>query len=164
MCFSFFFALLFILCAMQNSDENFSESNFKRNIWLTHGSGEPLPVRLIPPNSFNNTSDTHTVNNSANGKLPENNLTKFLKGGGRGDISDKMSKNDKESTAKVTINGEKVYYDTNHGNDDDDEGDAISKFIGHYGLYQLFWTVCIILFQVPSSFHIFSFMFQVSEF
>lgn len=43
----------------------------------------------------------------------------------------------------------------------DDSGDCISELIGHIGLWQVVWVVFLIMFQVPSAFHIFSFMFQV---
>lgn len=43
----------------------------------------------------------------------------------------------------------------------DDTGDCISELIGHIGLWQLVWVIFLILFQVPSAFHIFSFIFQV---
>lgn len=46
---------------------------------------------------------------------------------------------------------------------DEDTGDAISELIGHMGRWQLFWSIVLIMFQVPSSFQIFVFMFQVSE-
>lgn len=45
---------------------------------------------------------------------------------------------------------------------DDDDGDCISELIGHKGLWQLTWAFILIVFQVPSAFHIFSFVFQVS--
>lgn len=46
---------------------------------------------------------------------------------------------------------------------DDDDGDCISELIGHKGLWQLTWSFILIVFQVPSAFHIFSFVFQVSD-
>lgn len=45
---------------------------------------------------------------------------------------------------------------------DNDDGDCISDLIGHKGLWQLTWSFILIIFQVPSAFHIFSFVFQVS--
>lgn len=44
----------------------------------------------------------------------------------------------------------------------EDTGDCISELIGHIGLWQVVWVAFLIMFQVPSAFHIFSFMFQVS--
>lgn len=43
----------------------------------------------------------------------------------------------------------------------DDTGDCISELIGHIGPWQIVWVSFLIIFQVPSAFHIFSFMFQV---
>lgn len=43
----------------------------------------------------------------------------------------------------------------------DDTGDCISELIGHIGKWQIVWVTFLILFQVPSAFHIFAFMFQV---
>jgi hypothetical protein len=49
-------------------------------------------------------------------------------------------------------------------NDEEDENsDVISDLIGHYGLYQFMWTVLLCLFQVPTTFHIFCTVFQVSD-
>lgn len=44
----------------------------------------------------------------------------------------------------------------------DDTTDIISDYIGHYGWWQFFWTFLLGLFQCPSTFHIFAFVFQVS--
>lgn len=43
----------------------------------------------------------------------------------------------------------------------DDTGDCISELIGHIGLWQVVWVIFLVMFQVPSSLHIFSFIFQV---
>lgn len=43
----------------------------------------------------------------------------------------------------------------------DDTGDCISELIGHIGPWQVLWVIFLISFQIPSAFHIFSFMFQV---
>ena len=46
----------------------------------------------------------------------------------------------------------------------DPGGDVISNFIGHYGWWQFTWTFLLSLFQMTVTFHIFAFVFQVSEF
>lgn len=43
----------------------------------------------------------------------------------------------------------------------DCDADVISDYIGHYGWWQFFWTFLLALFQVPSTFQIFAFVFQV---
>lgn len=45
--------------------------------------------------------------------------------------------------------------------DEDSDSDIISDYIGHYGWWQFFWTFLLGLFQCPSTFHIFAFVFQV---
>lgn len=45
--------------------------------------------------------------------------------------------------------------------DDDDDSDIISDYIGHYGWWQFFWTFLLALFQLPCTFQIFAFVFQV---
>lgn len=45
---------------------------------------------------------------------------------------------------------------------DDTDSDVISDLIGHIGKWQLFWAFILCLFQFPSTFHIFSLVFQVS--
>lgn len=46
---------------------------------------------------------------------------------------------------------------------DDTDSDVISDLIGHIGKWQLFWAFILCLFQFPSTFHIFSLVFQVSR-
>lgn len=45
---------------------------------------------------------------------------------------------------------------------DDGDSDVISDLIGHIGKWQLIWAFILCLFQFPSTFHIFSLVFQVS--
>lgn len=54
----------------------------------------------------------------------------------------------------------KLQQDVSHGLED--TGDAISELIGHIGWWQVVWVTFLIMFQIPSAFHIFSFMFQVN--
>lgn len=42
------------------------------------------------------------------------------------------------------------------------DSDVISGYIGHYGRWQFFWTFLLCLFQIPCTFEIFVFVFQVS--
>lgn len=59
-------------------------------------------------------------------------------------------------------------YEVNIVNDEqedlskDVDSDIISNNIGHFGLWQFIWTFLLSLFQVPTTFHIFAFVFQVS--
>lgn len=67
--------------------------------------------------------------------------------------------------SKGNINAEKnqinYHPDASHGLED--TGDVISELIGHIGWWQVVWVTFLIMFQIPSAFHIFSFMFQVSS-
>lgn len=68
------------------------------------------------------------------------------------------------SKNKNQIDGEKFQtHGTEHSHGIDDTGDCISELIGHIGLWQVVWVIFLVMFQVPSAFHIFSFMFQVSK-
>lgn len=60
------------------------------------------------------------------------------------------------------IDADKSQMRQNDSHSLDDTGDCISELIGHIGLWQLVWVIFLIMFQVPSAFHIFSFMFQVN--
>lgn len=51
--------------------------------------------------------------------------------------------------------------DLSMANNEDSDSDIISEYIGHYGRWQFFWTFLLGLFQCPSTFHIFAFVFQV---
>lgn len=65
---------------------------------------------------------------------------------------------------KNQIDAEKcLTHGTEHSHSIDDTGDCISELIGHIGLWQVVWVIFLVMFQVPSAFHIFSFMFQVSK-
>lgn len=45
----------------------------------------------------------------------------------------------------------------------DEDSDVISNFIGHHGKWQLIWTFLLTLFQIPPTFHLFVYTFQVSQ-
>lgn len=62
---------------------------------------------------------------------------------------------------KSQLNNNNNKNDNNHNFED--TGDCISELIGHIGLWQVVWVIFLIMFQIPSAFHIFSFMFQVSS-
>lgn len=62
---------------------------------------------------------------------------------------------------KNPIDADKIQIKHNEPHSLDDTGDCISELIGHIGLWQVVWVIFLIMFQVPSAFHIFSFMFQV---
>lgn len=47
------------------------------------------------------------------------------------------------------------------GNSADEDSDIITEYIGHYGLWQFYWTFLLCLFQIPTTFHIFCLVFQV---
>lgn len=64
-------------------------------------------------------------------------------------FSDSVSGNRKSASDKKSVHDG---YDT----------DVISGYIGHYGRWQFFWTFLLSLFQIPSTFEIFVFVFQVS--
>lgn len=44
---------------------------------------------------------------------------------------------------------------------DDTDSDEISEYIGHYGRWQFFWTFLLALFQIPCTWQIFAYVFQV---
>lgn len=46
--------------------------------------------------------------------------------------------------------------------EEDVDVDIISEYIGHYGIWQCFWTFLLCMFQFPTTFHIFCLVFQVS--
>ena len=47
--------------------------------------------------------------------------------------------------------------------EEDCDHDIISDYIGHYGRWQFLWTFLLCLFQIPTTFHIFCLVFQVSR-
>lgn len=49
------------------------------------------------------------------------------------------------------------------GNGADEDSDIITEYIGHYGLWQFYWTFLLCLFQIPTTFHIFCLVFQAAN-
>ncbi|XP_062565328.1 organic cation transporter protein [Armigeres subalbatus] len=45
----------------------------------------------------------------------------------------------------------------------DEDSDIITEYIGHYGLWQFYWTFLLCLFQIPTTFHIFCLVFQAAN-
>lgn len=73
-----------------------------------------------------------------------------------------VSGNATSKRTKNQIDADKIQIKHNDPHSLDDTGDCISELIGHIGTYQIVWVIFLIMFQVPSAFHIFSFMFQVN--
>ncbi|KQS39086.1 organic cation transporter protein isoform X1 [Drosophila erecta] len=44
----------------------------------------------------------------------------------------------------------------------DDDSDVISNFLGHYTRWSFLWTLLLCLFQLPTTFHLFMFVFQIA--
>ncbi|KAH8416958.1 hypothetical protein KR222_000209 [Zaprionus bogoriensis] len=44
----------------------------------------------------------------------------------------------------------------------DDDSDVLSNFLGHYSKWSFLWTFLLCIFQLPTTFHLFMFVFQVS--
>lgn len=63
------------------------------------------------------------------------------------------------------------FYDGSHeksesekgNNGVDEDSDIITEYIGHYGLWQFYWTFLLCLFQIPTTFHIFCLVFQAAN-
>lgn len=49
------------------------------------------------------------------------------------------------------------------GSGADEDSDIITEYIGHYGLWQFYWTFLLCLFQIPTTFHIFCLVFQAAN-
>ncbi|XP_016975981.1 organic cation transporter protein isoform X2 [Drosophila rhopaloa] len=45
----------------------------------------------------------------------------------------------------------------------DPDGDVISNFLGHYTRWSFLWTLLLCLFQLPTTFHLFMFVFQLTD-
>lgn len=82
------------------------------------------------------------------------------------EIKGNMKKFDKSSIFTIGGNSqiELVARSDSSESDDGDDGDSdiISEHIGHIGSWQLFWAFMLCLFQLPTTFHIFCLVFQVS--
>ncbi|KMZ03226.1 organic cation transporter protein isoform X1 [Drosophila simulans] len=44
----------------------------------------------------------------------------------------------------------------------DEDSDVISNFLGHYTRWSFLWTLLLCLFQLPTTFHLFMFVFQIA--
>lgn len=67
----------------------------------------------------------------------------------------------KPSTDEVTTNKE-VDLPARRDLSQDVDSDVISNFLGHYTRWSFLWTLLLCLFQLPTTFHLFMFVFQVS--
>lgn len=88
---------------------------------------------------------------------------KPLNKGGGGKVSNSITSLSTRSKGQLNAEKHQIkhHHEASHGLED--TGDAISELIGHIGWWQVTWVTFLIIFQIPSAFHIFSFMFQVNS-
>lgn len=86
----------------------------------------------------------------------QNNIKLYGNGGGGGEH--KSVKDNQFASSNSDIAS-----DSDSNDEEDCDSDIISNYIGHYGRWQFIWTFLLCLFQLPTTFHIFSFVFQVSS-
>ncbi|XP_055695061.1 organic cation transporter protein [Lutzomyia longipalpis] len=73
-----------------------------------------------------------------------------------------------KSSGALALDGVKCENGKNHKiqicdeptKEEDSNSDVISDLTGHFGKWQLMWTFLLSLFQLPSTFHLFSFVFE----
>lgn len=81
--------------------------------------------------------------------------------------------NDKDNNANSTVvevttevsteeQNQEQEQDQTQDNEQIENTDVISDILGHFGWWQFIWTLTLSLFQFPSTFHLFSFVFEVS--
>lgn len=80
----------------------------------------------------------------------------------------KQNNNSNNSTTVVEVTNEVQMIDedqqeTTTADDQIENTDVISDILGHFGWWQFIWALTLSLFQFPSTFHLFSFVFEVSE-
>lgn len=85
-------------------------------------------------------------------------IVTYTKNGSNGEKCVSAAHND-DNVQVITFSGDG---EQQPAEDDDSDSDVISAYIGHYGWWQFYWTFLLGLFQCPSTFHIFVFVFQVS--
>lgn len=79
-----------------------------------------------------------------------------------GKTSNSITSLSTRSVGHSTVEKNQIKYQQDaSGQSLEDTGDCISKLIGHIGWWQICWVIFLMTFQIPSAFHIFSFMFQV---
>lgn len=80
--------------------------------------------------------------------------------------NDEKKNNNSTTVVEVTNEVQMVDEDqqeTTAANDQIENTDVISDILGHFGWWQFIWALTLSLFQFPSTFHLFSFVFEVSE-
>lgn len=75
---------------------------------------------------------------------------------------EKTTTNNNANSTVVEVTSE-VQVEQEEQSEEIQNADAISDLLGHFGWWQLVWCVTLSLFQFPSTFHLFSFVFEVSE-
>lgn len=75
----------------------------------------------------------------------------------------KFGNDDNVHVISFTNNSENLNHTNqcDNNNENDSDSDVISNYIGHYGRWQFFWTFLLAMFQLPTTFEIFAFVFQV---
>lgn len=86
-------------------------------------------------------------------------IVTYSKNGNQGN-GDKCNTNNDDNVQVITFSDDGL--GELPAEEEDCDSDVISAYIGHYGWWQFYWTFLLGLFQCPSTFHIFVFVFQVS--
>uniref|UniRef100_A0A182PAB4 Uncharacterized protein n=1 Tax=Anopheles epiroticus TaxID=199890 RepID=A0A182PAB4_9DIPT len=113
---------------------------------LLHGASKPPTVDFGTVNIYQQQQQQEKHGSTPAGKGGRN-VTST--GGAKGHDPSFDDKSDNSSNLSVTAN--------------DEDSDIISEYIGHYGRWQFGWTFLLCLFQIPTTFHIFCLVFQVSD-
>lgn len=124
---------------------SFRTSYFNTNIRTVTGSNTP---------SLFGSEDS--VDNNGKKRRPANNQNQ----------NQTQTQQDEKTTTTTANSNIVVEVDMEEDNQDQQEienADAISDILGHFGWWQFIWCVTLSLFQFPSTFHLFSFVFEVSD-
>lgn len=127
---------------------SFRTSYFNTNIQSVNGSN----LTLFSDSVDNTTKKRRRRNQNQQQTTTTNNNS----------TDEKANSNDSSTVVEVTTEVEMQEQDQEQ-DEQIENSDVISDILGHFGWWQFIWTLTLSFFQFPSTFHLFSFVFEVSE-
>lgn len=107
-------------------------------------------------NNGNNNRNNNRNNRNNNGNNNNNQDQQTEKTGNN-------NNNNNSSSTVVQVTTEVTQEEQDQNEEQIENSDIISDLLGHFGWWQFIWTLTLSLFQFPSTFHLFSFVFEVSR-
>lgn len=137
---------------------SFRTSYFNTNLQAATGNVHPELLGDYDEDSVDN-NKKGTRRRNANRNNSNNNQQQQNNEKSNGDNNNNSNSNANSTVVEVTTEVEMQEQDNT--NQEIENTDVISDLLGHFGWWQFIWCLTLSLFQFPSTFHLFSFVFEV---